>query len=92
MTYRELFKQHKIIRQLSIVQIIAYFGAWFSNVAIFTMLVQFGVSPLIISFVAAMHFLPGIILSPLSGTIIDRSDIKKLMITLMSIELLMTMA
>ncbi|MEA1914684.1 MAG: MFS transporter, partial [Campylobacterota bacterium] len=65
---------------------------WFSNVAIFTMLVQFGVSPLIISFVAAMHFLPGIILSPLSGTIIDRSDIKKLMITLMSIELLMTMA
>jgi MFS family permease len=91
LTYKELLSKHKIVRQLSIVQIIAYFGAWFSNVAIFTMLVEFEVSALIISLVAAMNFLPGIILSPLSGTIIDRSNIKKLMLILMSTELLMTL-
>jgi MFS family permease len=91
LTYKELLTRHKIVRQLSIVQIIAYFGAWFSNVAIFTMLVEFEVSSFLISVVAAMNFLPGIILSPLSGTIIDRSNIKKLMIILMSTELLMTL-
>jgi len=91
LTYRELLKDHKIVRQLSLVQIIAYFGAWFSNVAIFTLLVQFEVSAIIVSIVAAMNFLPGIILSPISGTIIDRTNIKKLMIILMSTELAMTL-
>lgn len=91
MTYRELFKKHKIVRQLSFVQIIAYFGAWFSNVAIFTLLVQYGVSAWIISLVAAMHFIPGIFLAPLSGSIIDRINLKKLMIFLMFTELCMTL-
>jgi len=91
LTYRELLKNHKIVRQLSLVQLIAYFGAWFSNVAIFTLLVQFEVSSIIVSIVAAMNFLPGIILSPISGTIIDRTNIKKLMIILMSTELVMTL-
>lgn len=91
MTYTELFTKHKIVRQLSLVQIIAYFGAWFSNVAIFTLMVQFGVSAWLISVVAAMHFIPGIILAPISGSIIDRINLKKLMIVLMFTELSMTL-
>ncbi len=92
MTYRELFKQEKVVRQLSLTQLIAYFGAWFSNVAIFSMLIELNASSFMISLVTAMLFLPGIVLSPFSGTLIDRLPLKKLMITLLGIELLMTIS
>jgi len=91
LTYRELFKTHKIVRQLSSVQFIAYFGAWFSNVAIYSMLVDFGASAFLIATTAAMHLIPGIVLSPFSGSLVDRVEVKKLMITLLSIELIMTL-
>ena len=88
LNYRKLFAEHKIIRDLSLVQFIAYFGAWFSNVAIYTMLVNFGSSEMAISIVTAMHFLPAILIAPFSGAIIDRVKIKPLMITLLATELL----
>ena len=91
MNYRELFRTQKIIRDLSTVQFIAYFGAWFSNVAIYTMLVQFGSSEFAISVVTAMHFLPAVLIAPFSGAIIDRIKIKPLMIFLISVELVMTL-
>jgi len=91
LTYRKLFKTQKIIRQLSSVQFIAYFGAWFSNVAIYSMLVDFGASAFLIATVAAMHLIPGIVLSPFSGSIVDRIEVKKLMIILLSVELTMTL-
>ena len=90
MNYRKLFREHKIIRDLSLVQFISYFGAWFSNVAIYTMLVEFGSSEMAISVVTAMHFIPAILIAPISGAIIDRVKIKPLMIFLLSTELLMT--
>lgn len=91
MNYRKLFREHKVIRDLSLVQFIAYFGAWFSNVAIYTMLVEFGSTELAISVVTAMHFIPAVIIAPFSGAIIDRFKIKPLMISLLSIELIMTL-
>jgi MFS family permease len=92
LNYRKLFAEHKIVRDLSLVQFIAYFGAWFSNVAIYTMLVDFGSTEMAISIVTAMHFLPAILIAPFSGAIIDRVKIKPLMIGLISTELLMTIA
>ncbi|MBP7742259.1 MAG: MFS transporter [Aliarcobacter sp.] len=91
LNYRKLFREHKIIRDLSLVQFIAYFGAWFSNVAIYTMLVNFGSSEMAISIVTAMHFLPAILIAPFSGAIIDRVKIKPLMIALIATELIMTL-
>jgi MFS transporter, DHA3 family, macrolide efflux protein len=90
LNYRKLFSEHKIVRDLSLVQFIAYFGAWFSNVAIYTMLVDFGSTEFAISIVTAMHFLPAVLIAPFSGAIIDRVKIKPLMITLLITELLMT--
>ena len=90
MNYRKLFSEHKVVRDLSLVQFIAYFGAWFSNVAIYTMLVEFGSTELAISIVTAMHFLPAILIAPISGAIIDRVKIKPLMILLLFTELIMT--
>ena len=91
MTYLSLLKEHKIIRQLSLLQFIAYFGAWFSSVAIYTMLVEFGSSAFAISMVTVMHLLPAVVIAPISGAIIDRFKIKPLMLTLLSIELVMTL-
>ena len=91
MNYLTLFRQHKVIRDLSLVQFIAYFGAWFSNVAIYTMLVNFGSSGLTIALVTAMHFLPAVLIAPFSGAIIDRFKIKPLMLTLLLVEFVMTL-
>ena len=90
MNYKELLLNHKIIRQLSLIQLFAYFGAWFSHVAIYTMLVQFGASAFQISLVVAMNFLPSILLSIISGSLVDRLPLKKFMISLLVVEVVMT--
>ncbi len=90
MNYYELLANNPIIRKLTLLQFVAYFGAWFSNVAIYTMLVEFGSSALAISVVTAMHLLPAVLIAPLSGAIIDRFKIKSLMFVLLSTELIMT--
>lgn len=91
MNYRELLANYPIIRKLSILQFIAYFGAWFSSVAIYTMLVDFGSTAFAISLVTAMHLIPAIVIAPVSGAIIDRFKIKSLMLTLLCTELIMTL-
>lgn len=73
-------------------QFIAYFGAWFSNVAIYSMLVNFGASPFLIASVTAMHLIPGIVLSAFSGSIVDRFEVKKLMTVLLFVEFTMTLS
>lgn len=88
--YIEFLKEHRTIRNLSLVNFIASFGAWFSTVAIYTMIVDFGSSELAISIVTAMHFLPAILIAPISGAIIDRAKLKPLMLSLLVVELLMT--
>lgn len=92
MTHLQLLKLNRALRQLTYVQFIAYFGAWFSNVAIYTMLVKFDASALIIATVTAFHFLPGVILSPFNGSIVDRIAVKKLMLMLLATEMSMTIA
>ena len=91
MTYKQLLTKHKIVRQLSAIQFIAYFGAWFSNVAIYSMLVEYGASATIIATVTAMHLLPGVILSPFSGSFVDRLSVKPLMLGLLFTEFTMTL-
>jgi MFS transporter, DHA3 family, macrolide efflux protein len=71
---------------------LAYFGAWFSNVAIYTLLIQMGAEATTIALVAALHFLPGVFQAPLSGVILDRIHPKKLMILLTLIEILCTLS
>lgn len=90
LTYRNLFETYPLVRQLSIIQFIIYFGAWFSNVAIYSMLVEFGASAFMISLVAAAHLMPAILQAPISGAIIDKVKIKPLMTTLILVEIVMT--
>ncbi len=89
--YITLLKAEPLLRRLSLIQLIAYFGAWFSNVAIYTLLIQMEVSPFVIAMTAALHFLPGVLQAPLSGVLIDKIAPKKLMMGLIVIEILSTL-
>ncbi len=88
--YIKLLKEEPVLKRLSTIQLIAYFGAWFSNVAIYTLLLDLSVSAEVVAFVAMLHFLAGVIQAPLSGSIIDSMKPKKLMLILISFELLST--
>lgn len=88
--YINLLKSEPILRQLSLIQLISYFGAWFTNVAIYTLLLDMEVSPGVIAFTAALHFMAGIIQAPFSGSIIDRVKPKRLMLYLIAIEIVAT--
>ncbi len=88
--YKNILK-NPLIRRLSIVQFIAYFGAWFSNVAIYTLILEFGVTPMVNALVVAMYALPAIILAPISGAIVDKLSYKRFMIVLLGVELVMTL-
>ncbi len=90
MAYKEIL-QHPVIGRLSLIQLISYFGTWFSQVAIFSMLVSYGADEITIALVAAMSMLPAVILAPLIGIIIDRIPFKKLMMTLLVVEIVMTL-
>jgi MFS family permease len=90
MTYRETLK-HPVIARLSLIQFISYFGTWFSQVAIFSMIVAYGASEITIALTAAMAMLPAVVLAPIIGLIIDRIEFKKLMSVLLLIEISMTL-
>jgi len=89
--YKELLKREPLLRRLTLIQLIGYFGAWLTNVAIFTLLIQLDASPIWIGLIASAHFLFGVIQAPISGTIIDRVDTKKLMLILVGIEVITTL-
>jgi MFS family permease len=90
--YWSLLRDEPLLRRLSLIQLIAYFGAWFSNVAIYTLLIQMGADAATIALVAALHFLPGVFQAPLSGVLIDRINPKRLMIILTIIEIVCTLS
>lgn len=90
--YWTLLRNEPLLRRLSLIQLIAYFGAWFSNVAIYTLLIQMGADAATIALVAALHFLPGVFQAPLSGVVVDRVNPKKLMIGLTLIEIVCTLS
>ncbi|NLO18232.1 MAG: MFS transporter [Arcobacter butzleri] len=89
--YLTLFKNYPLIKTFSTIQLIAYFGTWFSNVAIYTLLLELGASAMMISVVVAMHFIPTIIQAPISGVLVDKLEPKKLMGTLLLVECSMTL-
>ena len=70
--YWHLLHEQPVLRRLTLIQLLSYFGAWFTNVAIYTLLLKLDVSPTVIALTAVMHFLPGVIQAPFTGVLIDR--------------------
>ena len=88
--YVKLLSNEPILKRLSIIQLIAYFGAWFSNVAIYTLLLEMNVSAEVVGFVAMLHFLAGVFQAPFTGPLIDSIKPKKLMLILIVVEIFAT--
>ncbi|WP_291950544.1 MFS transporter [Campylobacter sp.] len=88
MTYKMLLKNNKTFRLLAIIQFISYFGAWFSQVGVFTLLTKDLSAPAnIIGFSTIFVFLPSIILAPINGVIVDRFKPKNLLMSMIIIEM-----
>ena len=90
MTYIDTLK-HPIVKRLSLIQFISYFATWFSQVAIFSMIVSFGADDITIAWTAAMAMMPAVFLSPVIGIVIERVAFKKLMFILLLVEITMTL-
>ena len=88
--YLQLLKDEHVLRRLSTIQLISYFGAWFSNVAIYTLLIEMEADAKVVAFVAMLHFLAGVIQAPISGSVIDSVKPKRLMLILISFEIIST--
>ena len=89
LTYIEILK-HPVVGRLTLIQFLSYFGTWFSQVAIASMLVEYEASELQIAMVFIMVMLPSVLLAPLSGLIVERIPFKKLMSILLVVEISMT--
>ncbi|MCK5855640.1 MAG: MFS transporter [Sulfurovaceae bacterium] len=90
MSYLEVLK-HPVVARLTLIQFISYFGTWFSQVAIASMLISYGASEMQIASIFIMLMLPAILLAPISGWIIDHIDFKKLMRVILIVEIVMTL-
>jgi MFS transporter, DHA3 family, macrolide efflux protein len=88
--YIDLLRHENVLRRLSLIQLISYFGTWFSNVAIYTLLIQLEASAFVIALIASVHFLPGVLIAPVSGVFIDKLKPKNLMLGLLFIEIIST--
>lgn len=84
--YISLLKSNIYLRRLSIIQLLCYFGAWFSHMAIYTLLTDLDAPIWAISTAAAFGFLPAMLMAPFSGSMIDKLETKPFMLTLIAIE------
>ncbi|NWF66765.1 MAG: MFS transporter [Campylobacterales bacterium] len=88
--YVDLLRRNRTIFRLNIMEFLGYFAAWFTSVALFTLFSNLNASVFMVSTLAALHFFPVVFLSPINGVIIDKIKPKKLLISLIIIELIAT--
>ena len=83
-----LLKTNQNIRILAIAQFIVYFGALFSQIGVFTLLVQLNAPTWVTATSAMLAFLPGVLFAPLNGVIVEKNKPKNLLIGTISLELI----
>lgn len=81
-----LLKRERIFARLSLIQLICYFGVWFSHTGVFTLLIKLDAPVWAITLAAATAFLPGVVLAPFSGVIVDKFNPKPMLVSLIVIE------
>ncbi|MDO5046880.1 MFS transporter, partial [Campylobacter sp.] len=81
-----LLRRERVFARLSLIQLICYFGVWFSHTGVFTLLISLNAPIWAITLAAAMAFLPGVILAPFSGVIVDKFNPKPMLVMLTIIE------
>ncbi|CUU72596.1 putative integral membrane protein [Campylobacter hyointestinalis subsp. hyointestinalis] len=84
--YLALLRYNRNLRILTSIQMICYFGMWFSHTGIFTLLIDLKAPVWALTLAATMAFIPNVFLAPINGIIIDKFNPKPMMIFLMFIE------
>lgn len=82
-----LLRRNYNFKILSSVQVICYFGMWFSHTGVFTLLIELNAPVWAITLCAAMAFLPSVLLAPFSGILVDKFPPKPMFIAIMIIEI-----
>ena len=82
-----LLKTQPVFARLSLIQLICYFGVWFSHTGIFTLLIELDAPVWVITAAAALAFVPGVLLSPFSGIVVDKFSPKPMLIALTVVEM-----
>ena len=82
-----LLKIQPVFTRLSLVQLICYFGVWFSHTGIFTLLIELDAPVWAITAAAALAFVPGVLLSPFSGVVVDKFSPKPMLVVLTTVEM-----
>ena len=86
--YLKLLK-NPIFLKLAIIQLLVYFGSFFTSVAIYTLAINFKVTPTQNALIVIMFTLPGVF-GVINGAIVDKFNLKKLMRVILIFELIFT--
>ena len=63
-----------------------YFGVWFSHTGIFTLLITLDAPVWALTLSAAMAFIPGVVIAPFSGILVDKFSPKPMLFIMMAVE------
>ena len=84
--YFSLLRDERNFRLLSLIQLMCYFGVWFSHTGIFTLLIELSAPVWAITAAAAMAYLPCVMLAPVSGIMVDKFSPKPMLLIMALIE------
>ena len=84
--YFRLLRDERNVRLLSLIQLMCYFGVWFSHTGIFTLLIELRAPVWAITAAAAMAYLPCVMLAPVSGIMVDKFSPKPMLLIMALIE------
>ena len=84
--YLKLLKDERNFRLLSTIQLMCYFSVWFSHTGIFTLLISLDAPVWALTLSAAMAFIPGVVIAPFSGILVDKFSPKPMLVIMMAVE------
>jgi MFS family permease len=76
----ELLRRNRNFRNLWLGQVVSQLGDWFNTIALYTLVLDLTGSGRAVGLVLVARFVPSVVLGPLSGTIADRFDRRRVML------------
>jgi MFS family permease len=80
--YLELLRQNRNFRNLWLGQVVSEFGDWFSTIALLNLMLEVTGRAQSIAWFFIIIYIPGVLVGPAAGLLVDRLDRKKLMISM----------
>ncbi|MDP7040651.1 MAG: MFS transporter [Myxococcota bacterium] len=91
-SYRELINTYPHFTRVWLSEFISFVGDWFNTVAIYTAVQELSNSAQAIALVMVVKMLPGFLVAPMAGPLIDRYDRRKILLILDVVRLLTALA